>query len=340
MGHRKLASPRRGTAGLRPRKRANEILPTPRSWPSINSSNPTLLGFIGYKAGMTHIYYVNDIKGSSEFGKEVFMPVTVIETPPIIPIALRAYVLGENGEPEVLTDYWIPDVPKEISERKIKNLKLNKDKLNTLLDKIKSNQNNILYLRTIVATQPKLVPALGKKKPEIVEVQIGGGDISSQLNYALGILGKQVNVTDIFKEGQLIDILGVTKGKGFQGVVKRYSVVELPRWHKHRKGSRKAGTKGPSLGTPSYTPQPGQLGFHRRTEYNKRILRIVTNPNEINPKGGFVKYGLVKNTSILLQGSTIGIRKRPLFLRYPIRPYEIPAEAPKVTYIDISSKQG
>jgi|BEDMetMinimDraft_2_1075160.scaffolds.fasta_scaffold00001_109 archaeal ribosomal protein L3 len=339
LGHRKLASPRRGSSGFRPRKRAEELLPTPRSWPRISSSNPILLGFVGYKVGMTHVYYINDIKGSSEYGKEVFTPVTVIETPPIIPIALRAYILGSKGEPEVLTDYWTPELPQEIT-RKIKSLKVNKDKLNEFLDKIKSNLNNILYLRAIIATQPKLVPALGKKKPEIVEIQVGGGDTSAQLNYLLNILGKPVNVTDIFKEGQLVDIIGVTKGKGFQGVIKRYSVMELPRWHKHRKGSRKVGTKGPSLGTPSYVPQPGQLGFHRRTEYNKRILKISTNPQEINPAGGFVKYGLVKNPYILIQGSTIGVRKRPLFLRYPIRPYEVPAEAPKITYIDLSSKQG
>lgn len=340
MGHRKLASPRRGSSGLRPRKRSKELLPTPRSWPILNSPNPTLLGFVGYKAGMTYVYYVNDIKGSSEYGKEVFTPVTVIETPPIIPLALRAYVLGDNGEPQVLTEYWTSEVPKEVSERKIKNLTINKDKLSTLLDKIKSNLNNVLYLRTIVATQPKLIPALGKKKPEIVEIQIGGSDIQAQLNYALSILGKQVNVNEIFKEGQLIDIIGVTKGKGFQGVIKRYSVIELPRWHKHRKGSRKVGTKGPSLGTPSYVPQPGQMGYHRRTEYNKRILKISTTPDGINPAGGFVGYGLIKNPYIIVLGSTIGSRKRPLFLRYPIRPYAVPSEPPKITYIDLSSKQG
>lgn len=341
MGHRKLSSPRRGSSGLRPRKRASELLPTPRSWPDIRLEKPTLLGFVGYKAGMTHIYMIDDYQLSSNYGKEIYVPVTVIETPPIIPIAIRAYANNSLGEPNVFSEYWLPEIPKDLMlDRKIKNLNIHKDENEKSLEKIKSNISNILYLRLLVSTQPKLVPALGKKKPEIVEIQLGGGSIESQLEYALSILGKQILPTDVFKEGQLVDIIGVTKGKGFQGVIKRYGVQELPRWHKHRKGSRKVGTKGPSLGTPSYVPQPGQMGFHRRTEYNKRILKISNKPDEINPKGGFVGYGLVKNWYILIKGSTLGIKKRPLFLRYPIRPYYEFTSAPKITYIDLNSKQG
>ncbi|MCI2414613.1 MAG: 50S ribosomal protein L3 [Candidatus Aramenus sp.] len=339
MGHRKLSSPRRGSSGLRPRKRSSELLPTPRSWPEVKTSSPTLLGFIGYKAGMTHAFIIDNIKGSENFGKEVFTPVTVIETPPIMPIAIRAYALDSKGEPSTLTEYWVAPPADVKLERRIKSLKINPEKQGQFLDKIKSNANNILYLRVIAASQPKLIPSLGKKTPDIAEIQIGGGDVNAQLDYALNLLGKPLAVNSVFKEGQLIDIIGVTKGKGFQGVIKRYSVQELPKWHKHRKGSRKVGTKGPSLGTPSYVPQPGQMGYHRRTEYNKLILKISTNPDEINPKGGFVRYGLVRNAYLLIQGSTIGVRKRPLFLRYPIRPYTLNPITQTITYIDLNSKQ-
>jgi len=340
LGHRKLASPRRGSSGLRPRKRAEEILPTPRSWPIVNFENPTLLGFIGYKVGMTHVYMIDNTKGSDNFGKEIFVPSTIIETPPILPLAIKAYGITSKGESASITEYWA-NIPSDIHlERRIRNIKTNTEKQGAFLNKIKDNINNLLFLRVIVATQPKLVPALGKKTPDITEIQIGGGNLNAQLDYALSILGKPMIINSVFKEGQLIDIIGVTKGKGFEGVVKRYSVQELPRWHKHRKGSRKVGTKGPSLGTPSYVPQPGQMGFHRRTEYNKLILKISDKVDEINPKGGFVKYGLVKNTYILLKGSTIGVRKRPLFLRYAIRPYETTPTPQNITYIDLNSKQG
>jgi len=343
MGHRKLASPRRGSAGVRPRKRAEEILPTPRNWPAIQLNEPKLLGFVGYKVGMTHIFMIDDKPTSPNYGKEVYVPVSVVETPPIIPLALRAYVMGPKGEPTTLTEYWgeIPDdILKTLQERKISRLKLDKEKIKSNLDTINNKINDILNLRLLVATQPKLVPSIGKKKPEIVEIALGGGDIKAQLNYALSILGKQLPVKDVFKEGQLIDIIGVTKGKGFQGVVKRYGVVELPRWHKHRKGSRKVGARGFSISTPSYVPQPGQMGFHRRTEYNKRILKISDNPDEINPKGGFVNYGIVKNTYLVIEGSIIGAKKRPLFLRYPIRPSWSPQSVPQITYVNKNSQQG
>ena len=343
MGHRKLASPRRGSSGLRPRKRASEILPTPRSWPLIESKEPKLLGFVGYKVGMTHIFMIDDKPASPNYGKEIYVPVSVIETPPIIPLAIRAYAINSKGEPSTLTEYWADikeDIIKILKNRKITGLTLDKEKMKGKLEAIEKNLDNIKYLRVLVATQPYLVPSLGKKKPEIVEIQLGGGTLKQQLDYALSILGKEVSVKDVFKEGQLIDIIGVTKGKGFAGVIKRFSVVELPRWHKHRKGSRKVGTRGPSISTPSYVPQPGQLGFHRRTEYNKRILKIGDDPKEINPAGGFVNYGIVRNTYLVVEGSVIGAKKRPLFLRYPIRPSWNPQSAPKITYVNLASQQG
>ncbi|MEM0374277.1 MAG: 50S ribosomal protein L3 [Sulfolobaceae archaeon] len=341
MGHRKLSSPRRGSSGLRPRKRAKKIIPTVKSWPIVSLEKPTLLGFLGYKVGMTHVIMIDDYPNSPNYNKEVFRAVTVIETPPVIPLALRAYHINSKGELSVLSEYWIQP-PKELElERRIKRININPDAMKKKLDDIISNLNNIKYFKVLIASQPKLIPALGKKTPDLLEVKVDGGDLKSQLDYILNILGKPLSIREVFREGQFIDIIGVTKGKGFQGVIKRFGVQELPRWHKHRKGSRKVGAKGPSIGTPSYVPQPGQMGFHRRTEYNKRILKISDNPNEINPKGGFIRYGLVKNTYIIIEGSTIGSKKRPLVLRYPIRPVPFNINtSPKIVYINLESQQG
>ncbi|MGC8836215.1 MAG: 50S ribosomal protein L3, partial [Infirmifilum sp.] len=122
--------------------------------------------------------------------------------------------------------------------------------------------------------------------------------------------------------------------KGFQGVVKRYGVKEMPRWHKHRKGHRRIGSVGPQ--GPSimfYTPFAGQTGFHQRTEYNKRIIKIGEVAKEnINPAGGWPHYGLVRTKFILIEGSVPGAIKRLVKLRYPIRLLK-PLEAPKVVYI-------
>jgi len=107
--------------------------------------------------------------------------------------------------------------------------------------------------------------------------------------------------------------LGVTKGKGFQGVIKRFGVKHLQK--KSHRGYRKVGCVGawhPSRIRWS-VPRAGQLGYHHRTEMNKKIYRIGKgtrggcNNNAstsadltdktITPMGGFPHYGLSEMTS-------------------------------------------
>ncbi|MCK5630480.1 MAG: 50S ribosomal protein L3, partial [Nanoarchaeota archaeon] len=59
---------------------------------------------------------------------------------------------------------------------------------------------------------------IGKKKPEMFEIAVGGNK-EDQLNYAKSMLGKEINVADVFKGGQQLDIHAITKGKGVQGPV-------------------------------------------------------------------------------------------------------------------------
>lgn len=199
---------------------------------------------------------------------------------------------------------------------------------------------DVVEVRAIASTIPVL-SGFGKKKPEIIEVKIGGGGVDEVVKYGEAILGGLVTARDVFTEGQFIDVIGVTKGKGFQGVVKRFGVKELPRWHKHRKGSRKIGSRSPAFGTMSEPPQAGQMGFHRRTDYNKRVLKIGENGLEATPSGGFLGYGLVYGPYLMVKGTVFGPSKRLLILRHPVRPPSwIPLEAPKITYLSLESKQG
>jgi large subunit ribosomal protein L3 len=86
----------------------------------------------------------------------------------------------------------------------------------------------------------------------------------------------------------------------------------------------------------------GQMGYHKRTEYNKKILKIgeASQVDEVNPKGGFVKYGLVKNGFVVLKGSIPGPSKRLVMLRKAVRPIGKHNDAPDITYISTASKQG
>ena len=65
---------------------------------------------------------------------------------------------------------------------------------------------------------------------------------------------------------------------------------------------------------------PGKMGFHTRTEYNKLVLKLSGNTEEINPKAGFKQYGVVKNNYLLIKGSVVGSRNRAVLLSTAQRP--------------------
>lgn len=322
--------PRRGSAGFWPRKRASRIYPRIKTWPKIEKVIP--LAFAGYKVGMTHFIIIDNRKGSPTYGEEISIPVTVLEVPPLKVCGIRLYKLTPYGY-QTLTEIW--DGFDERIKRKIPTLRKSTE-IN--LDKIEDKLNEASEIKLIVHTQPWLA-GIGKKKPEVFEIPIGGENIKEKFEFAKNLLGKELKINDVFKEGMQIDVIGVTKGKGFQGEVKRFGVKLLS--HKSEKKRRKAGTRGPwhpARVLPT-VPMPGQMGFHRRTEYNKWILKISDNPEEINVKGGWKRYGLVRSSWIALKGSVPGAVKRLIMLRYPIRPNpKIPSEPPKIVYISLDAK--
>lgn len=99
--------------------------------------------------------------------------------------------------------------------------------------------------------------------------------------------GDVITVDAVFKEGQIVDVIGVTKGKGFQGVVKRWKVNGGPAAH----GSmfhRRIGSIGQRQ-TPGRTwknqSMPGHMGQERRTVQNLRIVKIIPEKNLLLVRG-------------------------------------------------------
>ena len=99
-------------------------------------------------------------------------------------------------------------------------------------------------------------------------------------------VGDIVNVTN-FSEGQLVDVIGITKGKGFQGVVKRFRVAGGPASH----GSmfhRRIGSVGMRQ-TPGRVwknqRMPGHMGSEKRTVQNLRVVKVIADKNLILVKG-------------------------------------------------------
>jgi len=336
MGHRKTHAPRHGSLAYLPRKRADHLLARMNFWPSVSGEAPGLLGFLAYKAGMTHVFLVEDRKRSPDFGKEVIRAVTVLDSPPILICALRAYARDNDGL-HVLTEAWLKDPPKNL------------DRVLTIPESFKAEEGlesvehglvKTAKLRVVAMTQPKEA-GRSRKKPDLAEIELGGGTIQQQFEFAKSVMGKTVTPVEVFKEGQYVDVASVSTGKGFQGPVKRWGVTILQA--KGRKTKRGIATLGPW--NPHHVmysiARAGQMGYHQRTEYNKRILKIGKEGKEVTPKGGFLRYGSVRGSYMILAGSVAGTEKRPVRLRFPARPPRgVAEEPPQITQVSLESPQG
>jgi large subunit ribosomal protein L3 len=336
MGHRKTHAPRHGSLAYLPRKRAEHLLARINFWPIIEAETPRLLGFIGYKAGMTHVFAIEDRKRSPDFGKEVIRAATVVETPPILICAIRAYMRNVDGL-HTLTEAWIKDPPESLERvfRLPENFKAEEG-----LKRVEQALAKAAKIRVVAVTQPQET-SLSKKKPDVAEIEVGGGMVQQQFEFAKGLMGKAVTATEIFKEGQYVDVASVSTGKGWQGPVKRWGVTILQA--KGRKTKRGIATLGPW--NPHHVmysvARAGQMGYHQRTEYNKRILKIGKDGKEVTPKGGFLRYGFVRGSYIILEGSIAGTEKRPIRLRFPARPpRNVAEEPPQITHVSLESPQG
>lgn len=320
-----IKRPRHGSLGYYPRKRAARIYPALTTYPV--EDKPKVMGFAGYKTAMFHAIVIDGRKGSNTFGQELSIPITVLECPPLKAMGIRAYQNTVDGL-KVITDALAKDLPKEL-ERKIK---ITGFKTEEKLADMEKNLDKISKIRLIVCTQPKLT-GIEKKTPEIFELEIGGKDIKENWDFAKNMLGKDITANDITKEGELVDVTAVTKGKGMAGPVKRFGIrVQVRKAGKKRRHTGTLGQERP--GKVRWTvPMAGQLGFFTRTELNKRVLKIGEKGEEITPKQGFNKYGKVKTNYLLLEGSIPGARKRLILFRPAIRPQKLKFYLPEIKEI-------
>ncbi len=325
--------PRRGSKAYGPRKRAVKQTPRLDSWPS-NDGAPKVQGFAGYKAGMTHALIVDNRVKSTTTGQEIQVPVTVLEVPPMRVAAVRLYETSAYGM-KTLGEVWASELDPLLSRR------LSVPKNHSEDSFAKYEGADIEDVRLIAYTQPKLVKGVPKKVPDLMELRVDGGSIEERLDFAKGLLGEEIGIADFANDGALIDVSAVTKGKGYNGPVKRWGVKLLT--HKNSKHRRLGGNLGPKR--PGYVrptvPMSGQLGYHQRTEFNKKLIKTGENGVEISPKGGFLHYGNVVNPYVLIHGSVPGPTKRLVRLRDPVRPPKnVSMDAVNVTYVSTESKQG
>jgi len=190
-----------------------------------------------------------------------------------------------------------------------------------------------------------------------MEIQINGGTTADKVAFGISLFEQEIPVSAVFQTSEMVDIIAVTKGHGFEGVIHRWGVTRLPR--KTHKGLRKVACIGAwHPARVGFTvPRAGQHGFHHRTEIHKKIFKIGESMRKnkanarcdadltdktITPMGGFVSYGIVRNDYLLVKGCVAGARRRVITLRKGLRPVTTRdgTEQISLKFIDTSAKFG
>ncbi|OIO41514.1 50S ribosomal protein L3 [Candidatus Pacearchaeota archaeon CG_4_9_14_3_um_filter_31_7] len=306
----KISKPREGSLAYWPRKRTKKFLPRV-NWDNLSpvalkNNKKGLLGFICYKSAMVSVLVKDNTQHSMTKGKNIIVPCSILSCPPIKIFSLRFYKDGK-----VISEINVSN-DKELKKK----LKLTKKQIN-VEEKIKELKEKADDLRVIVYS---LVKREFKKTPDLSEIAVSSSNLDEKIEYVKKFIGKEIRINDIFNKNELIDIHGLTKGKGLVGPVKRFGLGL--KFHKTEKGVRGPGTLGPW--TPSRVtfraPLAGQLGMFTRAEYNKKIVEINDIKKEdINLKKGFENYGLIKTDFLILKGSVSGPEKRQLIITSPLR---------------------
>jgi len=324
--------------GFSPRNRSASETPRFNSWPD-DDGQPGVQGFAGYKAGMTHVVLINDEPNSPREGMETTVPVTVVETPPMRAVALRAYEDTPYGL-RPLTEVWTDEFHSELD----RTLDLPEDGSDGTEAQIKDalDAGELGDVRLITHTVPSELDGVPKKKPDVMETRVGGGSLEERVEHGLELIedGGEHSMNDVFRAGEYADVAGVTKGKGTQGPVKRWGVQKRKGKHARQGWRRRIGNLGPwnPSRVRSTVPQQGQTGYHQRTELNKRILDI--GDDDVTPEGGFINYGEVEGNYTLVKGSLPGPEKRLVRFRPAVRPSDSPRLDPELRYVSTDSNQG
>lgn len=211
------------------------------------------IGIIGRKLGMTQIF--------NEQGQQI--PVTVIEAEPNPVVAVTT---TETGAPGVQLGMGTQKLARE-------------DKSGRTPRGRRASKSAVGHAKKAGLEAPprvlrsfSLAPSKSGKKSDTPAPEYKVGDAVK---------------VDIFAPGELVKVTGTTKGRGFQGVVKRWGIGGGPNTHGNTK-HRRPGSVGPGT-DPSRVIKgkkfPGHYGAERHTQINLRVERIDTERNLIYVRG-------------------------------------------------------
>jgi len=157
-------------------------------------------------------------------------------------------------------------------------------------------------VREKVSNKPKMGHTKkANTEPKRFLREIRGVDVN---DYSLG----QIVSVDIFNEGEMVDVSGISKGKGFQGVIKRHNQSCGPMGHgsQYHRGVGSLGTMLP-MHVLKGKKMPGQMGNVKRTVQNLEIVSIDKENNLILIKGnvpGSKQSLVIIRTAVKMPGAS------------------------------------
>lgn len=125
---------------------------------------------------------------------------------------------------------------------------------------------------------------LGVEAPEVVREFRVTADVLDKYE-----VGQALSVTDLFREGQFVDVSGITRGRGFTGVMRRHNFSgSASSTHGSHEYKRHGGSIGTNM-TPGRTfknkRMPGHYGAEKQTIQNLRVVKILSEENLVLIEG-------------------------------------------------------
>ena len=237
-------------------------------------------GLIGKKIGMTHVF-------SSD---GTLIPVTVVQAGPCIVTQVKT--LDKDGYNAVQLGFGEKKI-KKINKPQAGHLKKAHPEVEQWQDNKKEDKKK---------TSAKKTSKAKEEKYEDKKIYIQGTKILKEFRTNEEVqLGDTIKV-DIFSVGDKVNVCGISKGRGFQGTIKRHGFSRGPETHGNR-NHRKPGSIGNSAWPGKVVKGkklPGHMGSDQKTLKNLTIVDIKFEDNLILIKGALPGYktGILKLVKI------------------------------------------
>ena len=148
----------------------------------------------------------------------------------------------------------------------------------------------------------------GQFKAKNIEPKRTQREFRCSAEYAAGKeIGQEINLDEVFEAGQFLDVASLSRGRGFQGVVRKYKFAGSVQTHGTHEYRRHGGSIGTNM-TPGRTKlgmkMPGQMGNVRVSVLSQKVAKVIADQHLVLVHGGVpgAKGGVVELRGAIKRG--------------------------------------